>query len=162
MRLVDVDVLKEILDKIPARNIENADGQAYVLIRLSTVFEVIKHLPSVQPEPSQVARDIATIIENEKDMRVIEKNAKQGWVTVKDRMPESDGVYLVWGTSGGADEFPDEDPHAFLIDYDSCAGAFGYWYETFDFRILNGKKGEEFQKVNVIAWQPIEPYKEIR
>jgi len=28
-------------------------------------------LPSVQPEPSQVARDIATIIENEQDMRVI-------------------------------------------------------------------------------------------
>lgn len=28
-------------------------------------------LPSAQPEPSQVARDIATIIENEKDMRVI-------------------------------------------------------------------------------------------
>ena len=28
-----------------------------------------------QPDPSQVARDIATIIENEKDMRVIAKNA---------------------------------------------------------------------------------------
>ena len=74
-------------------------------------------------------------------------------------MPESDGLYLVWGTSGGADEFPEEDPHAFFIDYDSCAGAFGYWYETFDFGILNGKTGEEFQKVNVIAWQPIEPYR---
>ena len=31
----------------------------------------IEHLPSAQPEPSQVARDIATIIENEQDMRVI-------------------------------------------------------------------------------------------
>ena len=28
-------------------------------------------LPSAQPEPSQVARDIATIIENEQDMRVM-------------------------------------------------------------------------------------------
>ena len=53
-------------------------------------------IPLVQPEPSQMAREIATIIENEKDMRVVEKNAKQGWVTVKDRMPESDGLYLVW------------------------------------------------------------------
>ena len=33
-------------------------------------------LPSAQPEPSQVARDIATIIENEQDMRVILKNAQ--------------------------------------------------------------------------------------
>ena len=33
-------------------------------------------IPSVQPEPSQVARDIATIIENELDMRVIERNAQ--------------------------------------------------------------------------------------
>ena len=31
----------------------------------------IMALPSAQPEPSQVARDIATIIENEHDMRVL-------------------------------------------------------------------------------------------
>ena len=34
----------------------------------------LQHLPSVQPEPSQVARDIADIIENEKDMRVIARS----------------------------------------------------------------------------------------
>lgn len=50
MRLIDGDALKEILDKIPARSIENADGRAYVLIRLSTVFEIIKQMPSVEPE----------------------------------------------------------------------------------------------------------------
>lgn len=32
---------------------------------------IFNALPSAQPEPSQMARDIATIIENEKDMRVI-------------------------------------------------------------------------------------------
>jgi len=36
----------------------------------------VEQLPSAQPEPSQVARDIATIIENEQDMRVILKNAQ--------------------------------------------------------------------------------------
>lgn len=50
MKLIEVDALKEMLDKIPARRIENADGRAYVLIRLSTVFEIIKQLPSAQPE----------------------------------------------------------------------------------------------------------------
>lgn len=34
-------------------------------------INIIKELPTAQPEPSQIARDIATIIENEQDMRVI-------------------------------------------------------------------------------------------
>ena len=50
MRLIEVDALKEKLDKIPARSIENADGRAYVLIRLSTVLEIIKQLPSTETE----------------------------------------------------------------------------------------------------------------
>ena len=50
MRLIEADALKEILDKIPAQSIENVDGRAYVLIRLSTVFEIIKQLPSAEPE----------------------------------------------------------------------------------------------------------------
>lgn len=50
MKLIEVDALKEMLDKIPARRIENSDGRAYALIRLSTVFEIIKQLPSAQPE----------------------------------------------------------------------------------------------------------------
>lgn len=41
---------------------------------VSQCIGVIHDLPSAQPEPSQVARDIATIIENEQDMRVIERN----------------------------------------------------------------------------------------
>lgn len=35
------------------------------------LIEITEKLSSVIPEPSQVARDIATIIENEKDMRAI-------------------------------------------------------------------------------------------
>ena len=37
-----------------------------------------------QQEPSQVARDIATIIENEQDMRVIERNAQSEIIRCKD------------------------------------------------------------------------------
>ena len=39
--------------------------------------DMIEQLPSAQPEPSDVARDIATIIENEKDMRVVLQNSAQ-------------------------------------------------------------------------------------
>lgn len=45
-------------------NVQKQDRSCGLIRRL-------EDLPSVQPEPSQVARDIATIIENEKDMRVI-------------------------------------------------------------------------------------------
>lgn len=40
-------------------------------------YQRIEQLPSVQPEPSEIARDIATILVNEMDMRVIAKNAVQ-------------------------------------------------------------------------------------
>lgn len=69
-------------------------------------------LPSVQPE--QIARDISTIIENEKDMRVVLKNEHtethscdyertetHGWIPVTEALPE-DGV-TVWVTLRGHD-----------------------------------------------------------
>ena len=37
------------------------------------VIEHLENMPPAQPEPSQVAKDISRIIENEKDMRVIEQ-----------------------------------------------------------------------------------------
>ena len=39
--------------------------------------------PSAQPEPSQIARDIATIIENEQDMRVM-LQPEQRWIPCSD------------------------------------------------------------------------------
>ena len=41
--------------------------------------------PSAQPEPSQVARDIATIIENEQDMRVIARSTQPEPLTDKEQ-----------------------------------------------------------------------------
>ena len=38
----------------------------------------LEKLPSAQPEPSQVARDIARIMENEQDMRIQPKRGK--WI----------------------------------------------------------------------------------
>ena len=46
--------------------------------------EIVEQLPSAQPEPLQVARDIATIIENEQDMRVILKNAQNDIIHCED------------------------------------------------------------------------------
>ena len=40
------------------------------------LINAMKSLPSVDPEPSQLAKDIARILENDQDMRVILKNAE--------------------------------------------------------------------------------------
>ena len=52
------------------------------LIIAKTLLEsVLQDMPAAEPEPSQVARDIATIIENEQDMRVILSHPKKGkWI----------------------------------------------------------------------------------
>ena len=48
MRLIDADALEEVLGKIPAADIKNIDGQAYTLVRLSQVFNVIEHAPTIE------------------------------------------------------------------------------------------------------------------
>ena len=48
MRCIDADALEEVLGKIPAADIKNIDGQAYTLVRLSQVFNVIEHAPTIE------------------------------------------------------------------------------------------------------------------
>lgn len=42
------------------------------------IIDALRMAKTVEPEPSQVARDIATIIENEQDMRILPKRGK--WI----------------------------------------------------------------------------------
>lgn len=51
---------------------------------LDAVITTLNDLPPVHPEPSDVARAIATIIENEQDMRVILKNAQNDIIHCED------------------------------------------------------------------------------
>ena len=55
----------------------------------------IKNLPSAQPDPSQVERDIATIIENEQDMRVmLQPERKRGeWIYGEHDVAMCDGYF---------------------------------------------------------------------
>lgn len=54
-------------------------------------INIIKELPTAQPEPSQIARDIATIIENEQDMRVIlaQPQRRRGRWEITDAYPHN-------------------------------------------------------------------------
>lgn len=53
------------------------DGIDFAVSKLSV-------LPSAEPKPSELARDIATIIEDEMDMRVVLKNAEPEIIKCKD------------------------------------------------------------------------------
>ena len=52
---------------------------------------LVGSMPSTQQQ--DIARDIATIIENEKDMRVVLKQPR--WIPCSERLPDKDGIYLV-------------------------------------------------------------------
>lgn len=69
------EVIELLSDRRCNTNCFDESGQK-IYEELSKAIENVKDLPSAQPEPSQVARDIATIIENEQDMRVMLKNAQ--------------------------------------------------------------------------------------
>jgi len=59
-------------------------------------------LPSAQPE--QIARDIATIIENEQDMRVILKNAEHTETHSCDCISREAAIHLIAGYNGVMDK----------------------------------------------------------
>lgn len=75
-------------DKIIERD---TSGNNDVVKAMQAWKEWIMALPTAQPEPSQIARDIATIIENEQDMRVILKNAQPE--RMRGRWFKIDGMY---------------------------------------------------------------------
>ena len=58
------------------------------------LVNAMKSLPSADPEPSQLAKDIARILENDQDMRVILKNAETKIVRCRDckHKPSGDGM----------------------------------------------------------------------
>lgn len=94
--------------------------------------EVFKLLPSAQPD---IARSIATIIENEKDMRVIlaSKPSAQQWIPCSERLPEEYAQYLICYEDG------------------EC---FVYWLEDADWA-----RGV-IEKEHIVAWMPLpKPYK---
>lgn len=85
MRMSDLINRQAAIDALDGEIIvtgrENAEAvRGYANLALDR----IKRLPSSQPEADEVARNIATIIENEKDMRVIQKNAEQRWTPWKE------------------------------------------------------------------------------
>jgi len=107
---------------------------------------VFDNLPSAQPEADEVARDMATIIENEKDMRVIRENAEQKWIPCKEMLPKEYGRYLATMDDGDVQEcsYSPEKDKPFLRGGWSTCDADGITF---------------LDIAEVIAWRPLpDPY----
>ena len=92
-------------------------------ILIGAVIGMLSALPSAQPE--DIARDIATIIENEKDMRVI---LDHQWIPVTEVMPDEHNRVLILTDDGTI----------FIGDHNE------YWEDDYEFEIDD-----------VIAWMPL-------
>lgn len=71
------------------------------------------------------------------------------WISVKDRLPEESGEYLVYV------QYPCyEEPIRSVVNYDQYCEAFGEWREFFDPHTL-GWVGSEFEELDVLFWMPL-------
>ena len=90
--LSSIEIIRELPSAQPERQVEldGTESNIEILSELRAQFNCLDEVEepcyralsdaicalSAQPEPSQVARDICTILENEQDMRVILKNSQ--------------------------------------------------------------------------------------
>ena len=128
-------------------------------------IDALKGLPSAQPE--QIARDIATIIENEKDMRVILKNTEpeQRWIPVTERLPdELAEVNVTWENTEPEPYYDFVKGHCFTGTAVYFCGRW-YWYSAVCVDYLReygfSPNDEMDDAIKVHAWMPLpEPYRE--
>ena len=139
--------------------------------------EVLRSLPSAQPEPCEDAVSRQEAIDAVKNKctdiyvgnlpamtykkevyGVLQKlspvTPKQKWISCSERLPEKNGLYLAWIVWPYYDE-----PTFSIINYDADVEAFGEWKEYYHPETLGylDREFEEFDKV--IAWMPLpEPY----
>ena len=107
-------------------------------------LDVVAQVPSAQPD---IARSIATIIENEKDMRVIlaSKPSAQQWIPCSERLPEEEkDTYWVCTDTGYQCQC------RWTNDVYGLGASERWEWKIFDI--------PQYQKV--IAWMPLpKPYK---
>lgn len=121
------------------RSCDECDGECY---GGDCIFKEAADAIEELSAHKDIARDIATIIENEKDMRVIANNPR--WIPVDDELPKKAGEYLVFA----CDRFKNLGREHYI---ELC-----YWYgETWIMRPYM----EGFAKIT--HWMPLpEPPKE--
>lgn len=122
---------------------------------MSLVKRQIEEMPPVKPvaciaEIKFSKEDMQKMV-NEKIKEITAELEERKWIPVKERLPETDGEYLLFGK---VDEF-DEGYYKFIGEFDAADEEFGIWGEYFDGKKLFYKYEE------VLAWMPLpDDYKE--
>jgi hypothetical protein len=75
----------------------------------------------------------------------------QKWIPVKERLPETDGEYLLFGK---IDDFEDE-YYKFIGEFDAAAEKFGICRDCFDPNTLGCLGSEFYEYGEVLAWMPL-------
>lgn len=79
------------------------------------------------------------------------------WIPCSERLPNTDGEYLVWYEKDFREELCLDEIGK--ENYEDVCESFGYWKSKFD-PVTFGFIGEDWVEVKVSAWMPLpEPYK---
>ena len=158
------EMLSRVLDET---DVVGTDREKYSwgLGLIESSIKDIEELPSAHPE--QIARDIATIIENEKDMRVILKNTEpeQRWIPVTERLPdELAEVNVTWENTEPEPYYDFVKGHCFTGTAVYFCDRW-YWYSAVCVDYLReygfSPNDEMDDAIKVHAWMPLpEPYRE--
>lgn len=112
---------------------------------LMSAADLIEHL-SVEQD--------ALVLEIERLRKELEA-AKSGWISVEDRLPESDGDYLVCDTNDG-------DYGVYGCFFDSGYAEFGSWGSDYDPYTHGSLDSKWYKEDTITHWQPMpEPPKEV-
>lgn len=82
--------------------------------------------------------------------RIKELEENEKWIPVKERLPENDGDYLLFGRIDESEEY-----YKFIGTFDAGAEEFGIWQECFDYNTLGCIGSEFYEYDEVLAWMPL-------
>ena len=85
-----------------------------------------------------------------------ERRKADRWIPVSERLPDTDGRYLVLLEKDYAEDY--SLPREQIENFEVEEGSFGVWYENYNMRTL-GYLDSEWSAIPVIAWRPLpKPY----
>lgn len=119
MNMIDKDAVLHMID-INTEPHAHGEWDSGYNVALSEMREKIKQIPTIEAEPDN------------------------GWISVKDRLPENDGKYMVWYKG-------EED----ICEFDTDSQTFGYTYDDYDEMYSHLVCWDDGMNKDVTHWQPL-------
>lgn len=141
MRLIDADLLDEVLD-------DKFEG-CYALDVNYIQDDIIPNVPTVDAVPRELYESM------ESTCYKLQQALSKSWIPCGERLPDKDGDYLITYDESYAND-NDYDRLVSIAPFEVASEAFGYWHQCLG---TNGWLGEDWIDIPVVAWMPLpEPY----